>query len=232
MTPITKYYTQQNLVEQRNKRNVSFGTSNGEEGVIPSFDMACSNKVSDIFYNTLDMKYFQSRHLYLENGFSHIFYILHFQQLLSQSKIGIITYMPSYIYVVIHICGITYSMYMSQIQEIIENNQKEFGKIQDEIATLKKLESNLERENKAIALFENGHVGIIDEDASSVTSVDGNTVYLVNNKNGTCQCKDHEFRGPYGIVCAHRIADQFEREEYDKAASAPVTFASAIEVTA
>ncbi len=83
--------------------------------VIPSsFDMACSNKENDNLDNILAMKYFRFDHLYLENDFGYTFYILPLQPLLSQIKIVIITYTCSYICVVIHICSITYGIYMSQ----------------------------------------------------------------------------------------------------------------------
>lgn len=89
-------------------------------------------------------------------------------------------------------------------QELQDNLQKQ--------AELKPEEFQLQKEVKGINLFENGHVEIIDDEVSRVSSESGKSSYLVNNKNGTCQCKDHEYRGPYGDICKHRIADKYARE--------------------
>jgi len=82
---------------------------------------------------------------------------------------------------------------------------------QDKINTLKREISLDEREQKGLILFENSHVTIHDDTASTVTSESGKTEYLVNCVNGTCSCKDHEFAGIHGIVCKHRIADKLAR---------------------
>ncbi len=100
---------------------------------------------------------------------------------------------------------------------------------QNTIDSLKREISIGEREMKGISLFENNHVTIHDEECSTVLSENGGKEYLVNKKNGTCQCKDHEFTGKYGVICKHRIADKLSREEQDEPYNEQynvVTFAS------
>jgi len=97
---------------------------------------------------------------------------------------------------------------------------------------LKKELSTIEREIKGINLFESGRVEILDDDAGMVQSQNGQKEYLVNSKEGTCQCKDHEHRGKDGIICMHRIAEKLERVNYNLKKQTPkketngITFAS------
>jgi len=80
---------------------------------------------------------------------------------------------------------------------------------------LKKMISTIEREVKGINLFESGRVKILDDDAATVQSQNGQKEYLVNNIEKTCQCKDHEHRSKDGIICMHRIAEKLERIAYN-----------------
>jgi len=118
--------------------------------------------------------------------------------------------------------------------QTIQDRKEELAKIQqtaqDKISILKHEISLDERESKGINLFENNHVTIHDEEASTVLSEDGKTEYLVNKRNGTCSCKDHEFRGKYGIVCGHRVADKLARDAQveDIVEDEVVTFADVV----
>lgn len=87
--------------------------------------------------------------------------------------------------------------------------------IKEKQAELEKLYTTNEREIKGINLYESGRVEIIDDDAAKVQSQNGQNEYLVNSKEGTCQCKDHKFRGEYGIICIHRVAEKLERTKYN-----------------
>jgi len=117
--------------------------------------------------------------------------------------------------------------------QTIHDRKEELAKqqqsAQDKIDILKHEISLDERESKGINLFENGHVTIHDEEASTVVSNDGKTEYLVNKRNGTCKCKDHEFKGKYGVVCQHRIADKLARDAQNVEVDAGVTFATTID---
>ena len=104
---------------------------------------------------------------------------------------------------------------MSQTLLSKESLLQKKQELENEQQSLKMEESTIDRELKGITLFENGHVTIIDDDASKVLSSDGKQEYLVNHTKGTCQCKDHEFRGEY-VICQHRIADRLERMKIEK----------------
>ena len=118
-------------------------------------------------------------------------------------------------------------------REELEKKQLDIESQQEE---LKKISAINEREIKGINLYESGRVEIIDNDTAKVQSQNGQKEYIVNSKEGTCQCKDHEFRGEYGIVCIHRVAEKLERVKYNLkkqqekentiTASSDVTFAS------
>lgn len=106
------------------------------------------------------------------------------------------------------------------ISTIVHDNRKEIiAKEQLDIKAkqteLEKIYYTNEREIKGINLYESGRVEILDDDTAMVQSQNGQKEYLVNSKEGTCQCKDHEFRGEYGIICIHRIAEQLERIKYN-----------------
>ena len=111
-------------------------------------------------------------------------------------------------------------------KEELANNQQS---AQNKIDVLKREISLDERESKGINLFENGCVTIHDSEASTVLSEDGKKEYLVNKKNGTCSCKDHEFAGKYGVVCKHRIADKLARDAQNAKVDEGITFASIAE---
>jgi len=68
------------------------------------------------------------------------------------------------------------------------------------------------REQKGLNLFENDHVTLHDDETSTILSEDGKKEYLVNHTDGTCECRDHEFRGDAGIICGHRVADRLARD--------------------
>lgn len=199
------------------------------EGFTPSFDMVCSSMDYCILRNGQGFHFLMSTR---NDMFLLDMYVTINYQKFSYSYFQYC----SILYRCLLYIGNTYICMdylhngMSQIQKVIEENHKKSEEIQEKISSLKKIESDLERENKAINLFENGHVEIIDDIASSVTSYDGTKEYLVNSKNGTCECKDHEFRSAYGIVCCHRIADRFARDAYDRPTNEVVTFADMLEV--
>lgn len=96
-----------------------------------------------------------------------------------------------------------------------ETIAKEQLDIKAKQAELEKIYSTNEREIKGINLYESGRVEIIDDDAAKVQSQNGQNEYLVNSKNETCQCKDHEFRSKHGIICIHRVAEKLERIKYN-----------------
>jgi len=102
-----------------------------------------------------------------------------------------------------------------QTSQSIQSRKEELEKKQQDIESqqdiLKKELSTIEREKKGINLFQSGRVEIIDDDAAKVQSQNGEKEYLVNCKEKTCQCKDHENRGKYGIICMHRIAEKLQR---------------------
>ena len=96
-----------------------------------------------------------------------------------------------------------------------EELEKKQLDIESQQEVLKKISSTNEREIKGINLYESGRVEILDDNTAKVQSQNGQKEYIVNSKEGTCQCKDHEFRGEYGIVCIHRVAEQLERVKYN-----------------
>jgi len=100
----------------------------------------------------------------------------------------------------------------TQRREELEKKQLDIETQQEE---LKKISSTNEREIKGINLYESGRVEIMNNDTAKVQSQNVQKEYLVNSNEGTCQCKDHEFRGEYGIICIHRVAEQLERIKYD-----------------
>jgi len=103
--------------------------------------------------------------------------------------------------------------------------EKKQLEIESHLNELKKELSTIEREQKGINLFQSGRVEILDEDAANVQSQNGEKTYLVNSKEGTCQCKDHIHRGEYGIICMHRIAEKLARD-VEKKEIKIVTFAT------
>jgi len=125
-----------------------------------------------------------------------------------------------------------------QLQTVqpVNSRKEELAQKQLDLETqqdiLKKEISTIEREIKGINLFESGRVEILDDDAAEVQSQNGQKTYLVNSKEGTCQCKDHEHRGKDGTICMHRIAEKLERVNYNLKKQTPkketnsITFAS------
>ncbi len=108
---------------------------------------------------------------------------------------------------------------MKQTTQQLDQRKEKLVQIQqtrqNKIDSLKNEVSLDEREIKGIKLYEAGNVEIHDSEASTVMSESGKSSYLVNKKNGTCACKDHEFTGKYGVVCKHRVADKLAREELE-----------------
>lgn len=106
-------------------------------------------------------------------------------------------------------------MYMNQIQisnksEIMDQQAKVILQIQE----LENQSSGFQREIEAIQLVENGYVEIISDVLAIVKSSADNKGYEVTGLDAKeCECKDHEFRSKYGIVCKHRLAVGMARTE-------------------
>ena len=109
-----------------------------------------------------------------------------------------------------------------EFQNHIKNHKVEDDVLNGEI-------SSVERERKGIELYDNGYVEIIDGEISRVLSESSSSSYLVNHVKKTCKCNDHVYRGKYGIVCKHRIADELARDAVVSTGSISViTFANAV----
>lgn len=99
---------------------------------------------------------------------------------------------------------------IQQKQTVMDAQAKVILQIQE----LEAQSSGYQREIEAMQLVENGYVEISSEMLAVVKASTDNKGYNVTGLDAEkCECKDHEFRSKYGIVCKHRLAVKMLRIE-------------------